>query len=98
MLVFTRTKLRHHLAEQLNNKDGTARRSGNKSQRERVPARWPTLNPAAFVLVVLFAARGLDIEESYAGEQAANVPEEPSVYRRASRAAATGESIAWCAG
>lgn len=49
VLVFTRTKHgANHLAEQLN-KDGirSAAIHGNKSQ-ERVPARWPTLNPAAF--------------------------------------------------
>ncbi len=49
VLVFTRTKHgANHLAEQLN-KDGirSAAIHGNKS-RGRVPARWPTLNPAAF--------------------------------------------------
>jgi ATP-dependent RNA helicase RhlE len=49
VLVFTRTKHgANHLAEQLN-KDGirSAAIHGNKSQG-RVPARWPTLNPAAF--------------------------------------------------
>ncbi len=64
----------------------------------RVPARWPTLNPAAFACCVAtdIAARGLDIEElpHVVNYELPNVPED-YVHRigRTGRAAATGEAL-----